>query len=79
MTRKEFSTALQIADRHDELTTDESTQAAIATMGCAYEQKIVTINQVAWLINYQTMQMNGTRDAQALQELYEMKHNLIII
>lgn len=79
MNRKEFSQALKIADQHIEMSQNESDQAAIATFGCAYDKKVCALNQVAWLINYQTMQMNGTRDSEALSDLYGCACNLILI
>lgn len=55
-------------------------QAMTALSGCAYEKKICTKAQAAYVFNYQTMMMNGERDQQAVEEMYYYyKKNVKII
>ncbi len=80
MTQREFKQAVILANEGlQDMSDCDREEAYIATAGCAYEKRVCTLEQVACLINYQTMQMNGSRDAIALQELYDIRHNLVII
>jgi hypothetical protein len=76
MNSQQFKSCFVLAETMPTMPEPESTQAAIATAGCAYEDKVATKRQVAWLINYQSMMMNGYRDAVELAEtrLYCLKH-----
>jgi hypothetical protein len=80
MNNQQFKLCFAIAETMPTMPEAEATQAAIATAGCAYENRIATKRQVAWLINYQTMMMNGYRDMEELDEtrLYCLAHIILL-
>lgn len=81
MTMKQFRQAYQIAEslKDTETSIDEINQALCATSGCAYEKRHCTMKQYALYLNYQTMQMNGIRSTDAVNDEIHMKDNIIII
>lgn len=70
MTKKEFKQCFAMAQQGSGLTPDEMRQAEIALCGFGLEPKIATKAQCAYMINYQTMMMNGARDQQMIEECY---------
>ena len=81
MTMKQFRQAYQMAEelKGKETSTDEMNQALQATAGCAYEKRHCTMKQYAIHLNYQTIQLNGTRSTDAINDEILIKNNIIII
>jgi len=82
MTRKEFQECYKLADelsKTGDYSVEEASQASIALMGYAYEKKICTRKQYAIVFNWQTMMLNGLRDASQVEEEFEMKKNITLI
>lgn len=81
MTMKQFRQAYQMAEelKNYETNTDELNQALQATAGCAYEKKCCTMKQYAIHLNYQTMQLNGIRSTDEVNNEIHIMDNIIII
>lgn len=81
MTMKQFRQAYQMAEdlKDTETSTDELNQALQATAGCAYEKRHCTMKQYAIHLNYQTMQFNGIRSTDAINNEIHIMNNIIII
>ncbi len=81
MKEVEFKKVYKMAENRDYPNTDAFMEQAMnALAGCAYEKKICTMAQAAYVFNYQTMMMNGERDQQAVEETYHYyKKNVKII
>ena len=81
MTMKQFRQAYQMAEslKDTETNIDERNQALCATSGCYYDKVYCTMKQYAIYLNYQTMQMNGIRSTEAVNDEIHIKDNIIII
>ena len=81
MTEVEFKKVFKLAEIRDYPHTDACREQALnALAGCAYEKKICTKKQAAYVFNYQTIMLNGERDQQAVEETYYYyKKNVKII
>jgi hypothetical protein len=74
MTARDFNRAFKLAETHPELSKAERDEAFNTLLGFALGRKFATILQIAYVINYQTVMMNGARD---MAELVETRLALI--
>ena len=71
MTEVEFKKVFKMAQNREYPQTQAFFDSAMdALSGCAYEKKICTKEQAAYIFNYQTMMLNGVRDQSAVEETY---------
>lgn len=81
MTEVEFKKVFKMAQNQDYPQTQAFYNTAMdALVGCAYEKKICTKTQAAYVFNYQTLMFNGERDQSAVEEIYHYyKKNVKIL
>ncbi len=71
MTEVQFKRIFNMANKKEYPDTQAFRDSAMdALAGCAYEKKMCTKAQAAYIWNYQTMQFNGERDQAAVEENY---------
>lgn len=71
MTEVEFKKVFKMAQNREYPQTKAFFDTAMDSLaGCAYEKKICTKAQAAYIFNYQTMMLNGERDQAAVEETY---------
>lgn len=71
MTEVEFKRVFKMAEKRDYPQTKAFMDTAMdALSGCAYDKKICTKAQAAYVFNYQTLMLNGERDQSAVEETY---------
>jgi hypothetical protein len=68
MNARDFNRVFKAAELHTELSQEERNEAFNTLFGFGRERKIATVAQAAYIVNYQTMFMNGTRDMEELVE-----------
>lgn len=70
MNARDFNRVFKAAELHTELSQEERIEAFNTLLGFGLygERRIATVAQAAYVVNYQTMQMNGTRDMTELAE-----------
>lgn len=82
MTMPQFRKAYALAEelsKTGDYSVDEAAQASQALLGYGYEQKHCTLKQYAIVFNWQTMQLNGVRDVQAVEQELEYRKNVILL
>lgn len=68
MKASEFKEVFALAESHPHLTEAEQVEASIALGGCAYDKRVATRLQCAYILNWQSMMLNGARDQNMMLE-----------